>query len=360
MNILILNLRDINNPKSGGAEVFTHEVAKRLVKKGHSVTIICSKFKKCTEQDLIDNVRIIRIGNSFTVFYIFKLLNKKFLKNDFDIIIDEYTHRPFLSSNYLKIPVVYLIHELAREKYFYELPPLVSHVFFHLLEPRWLKKIGDNPVISVSESTKKDLSDFGVNNVYIVDEGLDFEPLDKLEIKNPTPTVLYVGLLKRTNLVMDVILAARKLTNIYPEIQFWIVGRGPLLSRLKRMANETNIHFFGFVTNKVKLDLMANAHVTVFPAVREGWGLVVTESNAMGTPVVGYDVPGLRDSIIDKTTGLLTDCNPDSLAVGVSRLIEDPDFRLMLSNNALMFSKKFSWDNTANQIEKILIGELYK
>jgi len=33
------------------------------------------------------------------------------------------------------------------------------------------------------------------------------------------------------------------------------------------------------------------------PAVREGWELVVTEGNALGTPVIGYDVPGLRDSM---------------------------------------------------------------
>jgi|GEM_PF-4102942 len=40
MNILIYNWRDIKNPAAGGAEVFTHENAKRWVEKGNEVTLI--------------------------------------------------------------------------------------------------------------------------------------------------------------------------------------------------------------------------------------------------------------------------------------------------------------------------------
>ena len=38
--------------------------------------------------------------------------------------------------------------------------------------------------------------------------------------------------------------------------------------------------------------------------MREGWGLVVTQANAMGTPAIGYDVPGLRDSTRYDETGI--------------------------------------------------------
>ncbi len=49
---------------------------------------------------------------------------------------------------------------------------------------------------------------------------------------------------------------------------------------------------------------MSRAHIILVPAVREGLGLVVTEANALGTPAVGYDVPGLRDSIRHAKTGI--------------------------------------------------------
>ena len=48
MNILILNWRDIKNPKSGGAEILTHELAKGLVNKGHKVTNLAQNSRVLT------------------------------------------------------------------------------------------------------------------------------------------------------------------------------------------------------------------------------------------------------------------------------------------------------------------------
>ena len=57
------------------------------------------------------------------------------------------------------------------------------------------------------------------------------------------------------------------------------------------------------------------SHLVLIPSIREGWGLIVTESNAMGTPVVAYDVNGLRDSVLDGRNGILVKGkDPESLA----------------------------------------------
>ena len=63
MKILILNWRDIKNPKSGGAEILTHEIAKRWVNWGHSVIQFSSEFKGSAKQEIIDGVKIIRGGH---------------------------------------------------------------------------------------------------------------------------------------------------------------------------------------------------------------------------------------------------------------------------------------------------------
>ncbi|MBU4539561.1 MAG: hypothetical protein KJ689_13365 [Bacteroidetes bacterium] len=47
MNILIYNWRDIKNPAAGGAEVVTHEIAKRLVLKGHKISLFTAAFNGC-------------------------------------------------------------------------------------------------------------------------------------------------------------------------------------------------------------------------------------------------------------------------------------------------------------------------
>jgi glycosyltransferase involved in cell wall biosynthesis len=49
---------------------------------------------------------------------------------------------------------------------------------------------------------------------------------------------------------------------------------------------------------------LSRAHIILIPAVRDGLGLIVTEANAMGTPTIGYNVHGLRDSIRRDETGI--------------------------------------------------------
>jgi glycosyltransferase involved in cell wall biosynthesis len=97
------------------------------------------------------------------------------------------------------------------------------------------------------------------------------------------------------------------------------------------------------------------AHVVLVPSAREGWGLVVVEANAMATPVVGYNVPGLRDSIIHNETGILsTDSSPRSLAEEATSMLQDRGLLNNYSKNALIHSGKFSWDKSAEMFEKVI------
>ena len=68
MRILWFNWRDILNPEAGGAEVYTHEIMKRLAKRGHEMTLFTSRFKGCQLNENIDGVDIIREGNKYRVY----------------------------------------------------------------------------------------------------------------------------------------------------------------------------------------------------------------------------------------------------------------------------------------------------
>ncbi len=114
------------------------------------------------------------------------------------------------------------------------------------------------------------------------------------------------------------------------------------------------VTFFGHVDGEKKYELLSRAHAILVPGVREGWGLVVTEANAMGTPAVGYDVHGLRDSIRDGETGLLCDCNPEAMADMAVRLLQDKALRMKLSGNALEWAGEFDWGRSAVETLKIL------
>lgn len=356
MKILILNLRDIRNPNSGGAEVFTHEIAKRLIEHGHIVDMISSSFPGAKPDEIIDGVSIRRMGNSISVFSIVKKYYKSNLINNYDIIIDEYTNRPFLSTRFVKEPIVFLVHELAREKYFIELPPILSHILYYYLEPAWITKYKQNAIITVSESTKRDLERFNLRNIYIVPVGIDFKPLSGIPIKEEYPTMLFVGLLKKSNLVDHAIKAFELVEERLENSKLLIMGRGPQFKRLKKMAKSDNIEFLGYVDEKEKLKIMSKAHVLLMPAVREGWGLVVTEANGCGTPVIGYNVNGLKDSIQNEITGLLCENSPYSMAQKILRFFNDDELRRKLTYNSLNWSREFSWERTTHEFERILEG----
>jgi glycosyltransferase involved in cell wall biosynthesis len=119
--------------------------------------------------------------------------------------------------------------------------------------------------------------------------------------------------------------------------------------------NIKDVVFYGHANNELKYELLRKAHIVLMPSVREGWGLVVTEANAMGTPVVAYNVPGLRDSVIDGETGVLVkDNSPQNLAHRTISLLTDRSLLKKYSDNALAFSTQFSWDNTAGAFDKII------
>lgn len=348
MRIMVLNTRDIANPSSGGAEVYMHEICMRLVNEGNEVTVIAAGFPGCEKRECIDGVGIIRLGRFPSVYPLARAYYEKHLKGAVDIIVDAYTLRPFLSNRYAVEPVVFLVFELAREKYFRLLPPGISHLGYHWLEPAWIKGYRNGRTVTISESTKEELLRFGFTDINIVPVGLVTIPAGISAEKEECPTFLYVGMLKKLNLVDDVMEAFQLITNEIPGARLWIAGRGPAGARVERIAKKRkNISFFGFVDERKKYELMSRAHLLLMPAVREGWGMVVTEANACGTPAVGYNVPGLRDSIKDGLSGILTDCNPSALAAAAVKVIMDKGLGSQLSRNARDWSRGFSWDRSA-------------
>jgi len=351
--ILWLNWRDIRNPDAGGAEVFTHEVAKRLVRLGWSVTLFTSAFSHAKPEDEIDGVEIIRKGGRFGVYRKARDYCGKY-EEDFDIIIDEINTRPFMTPRFVRArPIIALIHQLAREYWFYETPWPVSWVGYFYLERSWLSTYRRTRTVTVSESTKKDLIQWGFTDVHVVPEGLSVPVASEVPKKEPTPTLLFVGRLKRVKKPDHAIRAYRLVRETIPNARLWILGDGYMRKGLERIAGD-GVTLKGRVEDSMKIELMTRAHVLVFPAVREGWGLSITESNARGTPAVAYDVPGVRDAISNGDTGLLVARdNWKALGEAACRLLRDQHLREEMAAKALKFASKFSWDKTCTQFAKI-------
>ena len=359
MRILLLNLRDHTHPRAGGAEIFTHEVAKRWVAHGHAVTLIASNFAGGAPTEVIDGIRIIRLGNYLTVRSQARTYYRKHLRGNCDVVVDEYTNIPFLAPKFVREPVVFLVHEVVGAKHLAVLPLGISHLMHYVMEPRWYACYRNVDTVTVSNSTRDDLLQFGITDTRIVPQGLSQEPLEGVLPKEDVPTFLFVGLLKKANLVHDCITAFKIIKSKIPEARLWIVGRGAQRDKLEAQAKGLNVEFFGYVDEARKVELMQRAHAMLVPGIREGWGMVITEANASGTPAIAYDIVGYRDAVRDGETGMLTEATPEAMARAAIRFARETGLQTRLSEGALSWSRQFSWDTTAaaflDEIENVAV-----
>ena len=365
MRIVIFNWRDIKNPAAGGAEVVTHEVSRRWVAKGHRVTVFGAAYKGAPERECVDGVEVVRGGGRIGVYWAARRWYERDLKGECDVLVDEINTVPFFTPFYASGKIVSLIHQLCREIWFYE-SALPVALMGYLAEPLYLQAYREIPCITVSESTRRDLIRLGFRReqIYVVPEGINFEPIARGSIqKEADPTVIYVGRLKQSKRVHHVIQAMGLAGQEIPELKLWIVGEGDPAYREKlralvdRFGIENRVVFWGRVPQEQRNALMSRAHCIAVTSVREGWGLIVTEANAMGTPAVVYDVPGLRDSVRRNVTGLVCEERaPKGLAKVLVDFFSDEALRGCLGEHGLAWSRSFNWDRTAEEVMEVLEG----
>jgi glycosyltransferase involved in cell wall biosynthesis len=352
IKILVFNWRDTKNPDCGGAEVYTHQIMKRLISKGHSVTQVSALFPGGRSEEEIDGVNLVRIGGKYSVYRQARHFYRR-NRGKFDIVVDEINTMPFHTGRYVKdVPIVALVHQLAREFWYYEMPYPIALIGNRVLEDYWLHRYCDITTITVSASTKNDLSLLGFKDIRLVCNGLNTGTVKRPVEKATAPTIVFVGRMKKAKRPEDALAAFEIVKRKIPGVKLFLMGDGYLRKDLQEKHPDAT--FLGYVDARIKEEQVGNAWVIAVPGIREGWGQVVTDANAMGTPAVGYDVPGLRDSIKDGCNGLLVEPNPQALAEGLLKVIEDNNLRDRMSHNALEWSSQFDWDKSAGEFETIL------
>jgi len=124
--------------------------------------------------------------------------------------------------------------------------------------------------------------------------------------------------------------------------------------RLKVLSKFLGVDDVVHIIDPVKRDELADwyraADLVCVPSYSESFGLVALEAQACGTPVVATAVGGLRTAVSDGISGALVDGHdPKSWSLVISRLLMEPQRRILMSLGAFEHASKFGWETTARK-----------
>lgn len=367
LRILWLNWRDITSPAAGGAELYTHQVSKRLVRKGHEVTLFASRYPRSLDHEMKDGVEIIRRGTNFSVY----LEAPRFFRAQrkggtaYDVIVDAMNTVPFFSPLYARdATVVALVYQLTGEIFLKQFVRPIGRLLYalerHSYVPWFLRRA--DRVVTLSSSNKAELMevcpDLTPEKIVVIPPGVDHDDF-KPGHKSDEPLLLFMNRLVRYKQLEHIIMGMKEICAQVPNAKLFIVGTATstkyaanLYKLVRFLGLEDRISFRlwrPFASNKISL--LQRAWVHVLPSIKEGFGLSILESAACGTPTVGYDVPGVRDAVIQGKTGLLAQSGDRfNLANHSIDLLTNGDKLKLLSEQAMRWAASFPWDDTSDRL----------
>lgn len=363
MRILAFNWRDTKNPLAGGAEEYLFNILSLIANEKNKITYFTASFPGSNPIENGENYTIIRKGSRFTVYFhaaLFYIKNRK----KYDIVIDSINTVPFFTPLYVgKKKRIAIIHHIGEWETIRKELPVIPAIVAYMASKLALFLYKNTRIITVSNSTKDELisKDINEKHISIVWNGLKMvnNHYSKRVKKAGVPTVVYIGRVKLSKNLDHLIHAFKIVKAKIKEAELVIGGKGDeecyhYLKGIAEKENISNVHLLGMLSEEDKRKYMESGWVFVYPSTKEGWGLSVIEANACGTPAVGYDVSGLKESIQNGKTGFLAKKNNiNELADRIIIILENRELREELEKNAMKWAGNFSYEKSAEEFYKI-------
>ena len=194
------------------------------------------------------------------------------------------------------------------------------------------------------------------DKIVVIPNAIDPESfvLSSIPAVDPRPYPIgFLGRLDPVKMVPDLVAAAGLLGD---RIHLHIFGDGPDRERIRaQILRPGSVTFHGAVARPQ--DALSRIGLLVLPSVSEGMPMVLIEAMAAGVPVVGRDVPGVRDVIVDGITGMLAaSLGVKELSDVIARVVDDAALRQRLIDNAMRDVRvRFTWEQVIPQY-RIALG----
>jgi 1,2-diacylglycerol 3-alpha-glucosyltransferase len=294
-----------------------------------------------------------------------------------------HTHHPFLlgqtaasKAQELNLPLVFTFHTQYRE-YTHYIPFSMDTVqnFLKSAVDRWLQDFMRRcqHIIIPSESMREILiNQYGLkNNFTVIPTGIELgayqtangEKIRKKRNWEKDIVMISVGRLapeKNWGLLLQ---ATALVLKDYPRFRFVLVGDGPERKGLEDLAKELGIRksvtFIGSLSFSEIPSHMKAANLFGFASVTETQGLATLEAMAAGLPVVAVEASGTRDILKHGQQGYLVENDPEALAVGIRKLLANPDRMQRFAEAAYKRAQSFNIERLTEKLLDVYEQAIY-
>lgn len=365
-------------PVSGGIGYYVYNLSKKLIDRGHKVTVITRGSANKSVKEVVEGIDVFHV--SFFPFYpfhikihsIFVNILFKLLESKFNVV---HIHSPLSPPIKTQLPIITTVHTSMKiDSKYHEILDffsLAEKTQSRLLYPPIEKKLFSisELITSVSFSVAKELSTYGINpqQITVVGNAVDekeFFPVHR-NVRSEK-YVLYTGVLRARKGLFDLLDCAEHVCRVYSDVKFIICGTGPFSHNLREKVRtkklEKHVVLVGFVKRNKLVELYQNAEVHVVPSHYEGLPTVLLEAMSCGLPVVATDVCGSSEVISTGIDGFLVPPkSPKEMADVVLQLLADKDLRDKIGNNARKTIERFyTWDKLVDNMIKCYKNVLRK
>lgn len=203
--------------------------------------------------------------------------------------------------------------------------------------------------------TEEDRQYWNLNNISVINNFTNFttDRLSNLTKKRIICVARY-HVQKRLDLLIE---AWSKIANKHKDWKVEVFGMGPDKEKLQEQINKLNLQS-SFILNDAVDDIRAEylkSSIFALTSEHEGFVLVLLEAIIMGLPICMFDIVGTSWASNKGKTALV--CNfgdTDSFSNNLSKLIENPDLRLNLRNEALKEMPKYNIDYVMSEWDTLI------
>ncbi len=365
MKVLILGSKEYplgttDDPiKSGGFEIYTHNLVKHLEEKVGKITIITRKFSSTRAYEKQENIEVYRVpwirgfylrNPSFNISAFFKALTL-----DFDIILSQGPVSSLLGGFLAIIKKRKLVARPAGISYVQPQYGGIAKGLIFLLEKISYRKVDAAVFLSEDEKQQfKKKMGYLPKRYVIIPTGVEVTEVSKKDVKKieeelgigGTITVTFIG---RLIGVKGIEIFIQALKDLKEDHKALIVGDGPEREKLQNMVKEHGLEdkviFTGWRSDIPAI--LAASDVFVLPSYSEGLSIALLEAMAAGRACVVTDI-GLPVNN-GETALVIPPGDPENLARAIETLITDEKLREKLGRNAREEVKRvYSWEKAAD------------